>query len=580
MRRAPLSGLVSLFAAVAVPAPGVSARASSAPAILGPQVVEGRSRVALRDEQDPDPRAVDAARERAHHAQRDFERERRRAFPRGAWYSGRCDELVGRFCLTHEGDDEWTPVPDPPAVVEGRARLLATLDSAAGTLPGDEWIIGQRVGYGVEAGEPDGALAVAHSCAGRPWWCAALEGYVLHHEGRTEAAEAAFDRALAALPPAAACRWRDVSDLLEGDDRSRYRDLACGSPERAAFERELWLLSDPSWAAPGLERRAEHLARRVRVELQRDAASGYGVPWGRDLEELTIRYGWPAGWDVDWRHEPGLGTERSIEAHRPASAQRFMALDVSRPDEPTRWKLEDDEPRSAWAPPGGVVSDTLAPQIAVFRRGGRRLVVAALDPPADCARHAGVYLASRHAVVARDEGEHRVLRALEPSPWEAEWVGVETACAGRPGRARARRPLPAGAPWLSDILLFEPGQALPGTLDAALDVVRGSNRVRPGESVGVFWEWYAPPGAASVTVELTRENRSFLRKALEWTGLADHRGERAGVRWTDPGAVVGRGRAIRLELPDLPPGQYRLTLQVQSARVGRVLATRELIVER
>lgn len=390
-------------------------------------------------------------------------------------------------------------------------------------------------------------------------------------------AETAFGAALAALSVDEACRWRDVAYLLDGDDRDRYEDLPCGSPEREAAERAVWLLSDALWSEPGFERRAEHLARRTRIEIQSDAASGYGVSWGRDLDELTVRYGWPEGWDVAWRRDPGLRTERAVQAHRSPDAQRLVPDGLLDSDEAPVWRLDDEKPRSAWAPPTGPIDDTLDPQIAVFRRGGRRLVIAALEP-GSCARRAWLHIADRGSIVAAGEGNGRVVRVLEPAGREARWVGVETRCEDRPGAVRARLRLPLGSTWMSDILLFEPGQTLPGTLDATLGAVRGSNRVPPGEALGVFWEWYGPPEPQSVTVELTREDRSFLRKALEWTGLADRRIERAGVRWLDPGAEEDRGRAIRIELPDLAPGRYRLTLQVQSARVGRVLATREIVV--
>lgn len=566
MRRASLAPLLAALATGLVPATGMPASVRAQDGAIA-DAAGPRESVA-------DPREF---LDRARGAQREFERRRRRSFPRAVFTHGRCDEHIGRFCLTHDGDDEWEPTPESPELSEARGRLLAVLDSVAALLPRNDWILGQRVAYRLEAGRSDEALSVARVCSATPWWCAALEGLVLHDEGRTVEAGTAFAAALAALPAPMACEWRDVAHLLDGDARERYDDLPCGGAEREAAERELWLLSDPLWSEPGLQRRAEHLARRTRIEIQTDAASGYGVPWGRDLDELTVRYGWPAGWDVAWRRDPGLRTERAIQAHRSPEAQRLVPDGLFDTGEAPVWRLDDEKPRSAWAPPTGPIDHTLDPQIAVFRRGGRRLVVAALDP-GSCPRRAWLHIADRRDVVAGDEGDGRVLRVLEPARRDALWAGVETRCDDRTGAGRTRVPLPLGSIWMSDVLLFEPGQTLPGTLDAALGAVRGSNRVRPGEALGVFWEWYGPPEPQSVTVELTREGRSFLRKALEWTGLADRRIDRAGVRWLDPGVEEDRGRAIRIELPDLAPGRYRLTLQVQSARVGRVLATREIVV--
>ena len=585
-RRASSATFLAALATGLPPAAGPLPQGRASAQAAAPVVTESPG------DQDPAGTAREAL-ERARDAQRRFERDRRRSFPRAAFTHARCDEHIGRFCLTHDGDDEWIPTPEPPGVREGRGRLLAILDSVAARVPGDDWLLGQRVAYRVEAGRAGEARALARACRATPWWCVALEGLVLHARGRTREAEAVFDAALARLPAPIACRWRDISDLLDRDDRDRYDDLPCPGVERETFEREVWLLADPLWSEAGLERRVEHLARRVRIELQTDAASGYDVRWGRDLEELTVRYGWPEGWDVAWRRDPGIRTERAIQAHRSPAAQRFIPIGLA--EASPGWRLDDERPRSTWAPPSGPIDDTLDPQIAVFRRAGRRLVIAALEPPAPAAPstaaaarsgpagspcRASLHLAARGAILSGTDAAERALRALEPVGAEARWAGVERRCPGRPGAARARRPLPVGSPWLSDVLLFEPGQTLPGTLDAALVAVRGSNRVQPGEALGVFWEWYGPPEPASVTIELTREDRSFLRKALEWTGLAARRGERAGVRWTDPGAEEGHGRAVRVELPDLAPGRYRLTLQVQSARVGRVLTTRELVVAR
>ncbi|MDX1396261.1 MAG: hypothetical protein R3195_17910, partial [Gemmatimonadota bacterium] len=268
---------------------------------------------------------------RAREAQRDFEAVRRRHYVRDVMSDDRCDEHVGRFCLNHDGDDGWTPSPEDPRVAEERRRLLAALDDAAAARPDDPWIVGQRVKYLLEADRPGDALEAVHpdvACGGAPWWCTALRGFVLHSEGRWGEAEALFDEARAAMSDEQRCAWDDIEQLLDADDRKVYGDFSCGSPDRSAFEARFWHLADPWWAVPGYERRSEHFTRRVWAAIQTDAASGYGLSWGRDLEELTMRYGWPAGWDLAWRRIPGVRTERSVEAHRAPRAQRFAASDI------------------------------------------------------------------------------------------------------------------------------------------------------------------------------------------------------------------------------------------------------------
>jgi hypothetical protein len=79
-----------------------------------------------------------------------------------------------------------------PTIAAARAALLARLDSAAGLLPGDGWLAGQRVRFLVDAGLTDRALAAARACRAGASWCAMLAGYVHHRRGEVPAADSAF----------------------------------------------------------------------------------------------------------------------------------------------------------------------------------------------------------------------------------------------------------------------------------------------------------------------------------------------------------------------------------------------------
>ena len=68
---------------------------------------------------------------------------------------GSCRERIGRLCIWHEGDDDWVPVPDSPDIVQARDLLLRELAEIGGQLPGDGWILGQRIRYLSEAGRWD-----------------------------------------------------------------------------------------------------------------------------------------------------------------------------------------------------------------------------------------------------------------------------------------------------------------------------------------------------------------------------------------------------------------------------------------
>ena len=519
-----------------------------------------------------------AALESAREAQRAFESVRRRHYERDGWPTRRCDEHVGRFCLDHAGDDAWKPGPEHDRVREARDRLIATLDSAHRVHPGDPWLAGQRVKYLLEAGDLHAAALAAAGCAGGRAWCEALRAFVLHRDTRFAAAERGFDRALTSMDAGERCDWEDIGDLLEGEDRSVYRDLSCGGDARRTFERRFWHLSDPLWSREGNERRVEHMARRVWRGIQMDAASGYGLRWGEDLSEITIRYGWPAGWDVAWRRDPGVRTERSIEAHRSPDAQRFAVRGSS--GQPA-WNLDDERPRSAWAFPDGRVSEPAGVQLAAFRRGDARIWVGSMRPvpEAACGEEIAMILSSGERTLGVGRGVAAVSLA-EREPGAARIIGLESDCRGDRTALRVRAPAPDPGKWLSDLLLLDPVDELPGTLDATLPHVRPDRVVAPGEAIVVFWEWYGPPDPMSVTLTLSRENKGFWRKALEFVGLADRQIERAGVRWSEAGPGGEAPRSIRLELPELAEGEYSLTLQAQTARMGTVSSTQELVVRK
>ena len=144
-------------------------------------------------------------------AQAGFESIRRHNLPKEPGHGAAdCDERIGRFCYWYDDDDE-TPRPPPPeseAITRARARLLATLDSAALALPGAEWIAGQRVRYLLQSGRPAEALAAARTCRAALWWCEALTGLALHVAGDYGPADSAYRAALAAKIGRASCRER------------------------------------------------------------------------------------------------------------------------------------------------------------------------------------------------------------------------------------------------------------------------------------------------------------------------------------------------------------------------------------
>ncbi|MDE2719485.1 hypothetical protein [Candidatus Palauibacter polyketidifaciens] len=579
--------LAPALAVITLSAPAAATPAATPPAPTPSAAASGRvaSEHAAQSREPPASPEAASARRMARDAQRAFEHVRRRNFPRGPLVNPKCGEGIGRFCLV-EGwdDDDWEPVPEEAEVLGERHALIAVLDSAARIIPGDEWLTGQRVAYRLEAGGAEEALALLESCRMESAWCAGLAGFVLQESGRYAEAESAFERALGRLTEEERCRWTALGPVLDRRTRGRYERFACGSSPRRAVERSFWHLSDPLWLAPGLERRSEHLARRVRAALQADAASPWGMRWGDDLTEITLRFGWPAGWERARRRFVGSRTDEIVWSHRLPGAQRFTVVRLGPADDEPLWELDEPEGRTSWAPVFGEIAN-LPHQVASFRRDGRRRVVAAFTWPdslPSCDLQSGLFLADAHGVMAAStgsgDGPLAVAELREFTP--ATFVGVEARCDEGPGAARARMPLAEGHPLLSDILLLDAGAAAPATLSEALARARGARTARAGETLGVYWEWYGPAAEAAaleVTLSLAREGKGFWRRALEWSGLARDDTERAGIRWleavTNPGA---EGRTLELRLPMLDEGQYRLTLQVASPRHGMAESSIEI----
>lgn len=201
----------------------------------------------------------------ARSAQARFERRRVRLLPTSyEGFGGSCDEVVGRICVTF-GEGEWYPQPEDPEIVMARRALLAELDSLQVLLPGDRWILGQRVWYRAEGDDWGRALTAAAGCGlaqDERWWCHALEGFALHGLGRYQRAERAFEIALARMEPERARRWSVPRWSVDGDARELLEAEAVDEGEERPLLHRLWALADPLYLVPGNDRRTAHLARQ------------------------------------------------------------------------------------------------------------------------------------------------------------------------------------------------------------------------------------------------------------------------------------------------------------------------------
>lgn len=536
-------------------------------------------------------------------AQSAFERTRVRSLPwsRDGGRGGRdCDEIIGRFCLWYDDEDvKWNPPPEPPALRTARERLLARLDSAARRAPGDEWIAGQRVRYQVEGGGAREAVAAARECRSTRWWCRALEGYAAHAAGQYPAADTAFTAALAAMPEGERRDWLDLQQVIEHDDTRALRRMDPAAREVAV--RRIWWLADPLWMEPGNDRKTEHFARLVHDRLQDRARTTEGISWGDDLREIVLRFGMPIGWE---RIRPDMGQAGGppslIIHHSPYGREFLPRLDAKEPlgaVPPDGERMLNRKARTAYAPHRVSHMDTLAHQVAVFRRGDSAVVVAglALDadslPPGPVTEAALVLAESDTSAVwmgsARAPGSTAALRATAPARTTMLSLEAREVASRRAGRARYAVPLQrpaAGGMAISDILVLADPAARPATLDEAAPLVRPGTRFRAGDRVGLFWEVYRDaPGSDSLrlSLALSRRESGGVRRAAERIGLAPTAAP-VRMRWTEePGGAALLPRSTTVGLPRrLPPGEYLLEVTVQPLRGQPVTRARVLTIGR
>ena len=529
----------------------------------------------------------------AQSAQAAFENHRRANLPLNTGgTSGRCDVRVGRLCYWWD-EGEWTGPPESSKIKAARARLLERLASAASWLPGDAWIVGQRVRYLVEDGRPAEAEGVARDCQAAAHWCAALLGYSLHAAARFAEADSAFGAALAAMAEPERCRWTDITPLLEDRAKKHYEKLECA--QRAAFEARFWALSRPLYLLPANDLRTEHFARLTMIEMLRTSRYPHPMTWGDDMGELLLRYGWETRWS---REAPSMSSGASIHVvgHEPTPAFDFVPdPDVlTAPDsaDGSDWMLRDRMAQSRYAPSYARSVTDLGPQVALFRRGDSALVVAAFDLSRDTAFKRDSISAAlaispaaapESAVVIGDDSARRRDALTATAAWQPLLVSVEGRDSAERRVARTRfvaRPPSAtgGRVTVSDLLLFDHPASLPVSIDDALPRARGSLRVERNTPVGVYWEMYGLQEAGATvayTLTVTRVSVPWLRRAAERLKVVDRRAP-VRMKWDEPsGRPDGvRSRALAVDFSTLPTGQYRVDLTVEADGQPPVVASR------
>ena len=553
----------------------------------------------------PDSQAVLRA---VQSAQVRFERTRRRYMRWGDPTYGSCEIRIGRYCLSNldwGADETWTEPVEDPAVGVSRLSLIARLDSAAAVLPGDPWIAGQRVRYLVEADDPSAALTAATECRSvDAWWCLALAGFAHYAANDFSKSDSAYTRALEQMDEALRCEWSDLTELLSGDIRKRYRKLSCA--ERDSLQRRIFWLADPFYSIPGNELRAEHYSRQVHSAFLKVAESPEGDRWGRDLHRFVMRYGWTFGWERIRTTTQAL--KPPVRGHFGHGAKYFLPVAelVDRPFEldDTRWDLEPNRPRAGHAPPYAAAAfDELSHQLFGFLRGDSLVVVAVFELTDDSVPHdASVSAAmvlqrgetAQPLIVQRTvigkSGSLTMVAPLAPPP---HLLSLEVLATKEKRAARARYGLqptqlittpirrtaqdgsepvmePAGITEraLSGWLLTTVDDSLPETLEAAIESARPTSGMHPGERFGLYWELYGTGAASeriSTSITLAKRGKSLWRRVADVFGLGSDKPP-LSLRWQDRTASNQPfyPRSVAVDLPEkLPPGTYVLTLEVE-----------------
>lgn len=533
-------------------------------------------------------------RDRARDAQERFERVRWRNLPRVPDSGGRpCSEVIGRFCLI-QGTEDWEPEPEAPEIVRGRESLLRTLAEIGEAIPGDRWVLSQRVLYLGEAGRWSEARELTRECGGQPetWWCHGLAGFVHHGAGRFAEALDAFRGALGRMEPERAERWNDPEQILEGGAFRAWNDADDG--QRPRLFGRLWSLADPLYLVPGNDRLTAHYARHTLSWIRDDAANPYRISWGWDLERILIRYGAEHGWERQRPRATSLEAASVIGHHHPQSKQYLpsaRAFEAPTELETGEWSLEEDRPRTAYAPSYAPRMAIRPFQLARFRREEELVLVAGFALPTDTAKEerpenarpgpwdgpvqAGLFLVDPDTGPVREvrlSGEERGVLRLRAAR-DAYLVSTEV---WDPGRARAARSrqgtslstLPPDVAALSDLLLLDAGERPPRRLEEAVPRARAELRACAGERVTVGWELYGlglVRESVDFRLRLRRTDRGFLRRAGEWLGILGD-APSVSLRWSEagpdrPGPFF---RAVDLTPPpDAGPGTYELALRVR-----------------
>jgi hypothetical protein len=575
------------------------------------------------------PDSVDSLRDRARRAEARFERLARERAPH-TWrtFSGsNCDEIVGRFCLRFDSTVSPPSRAEDGAIARARREAVESMRRYFSAAPGDRTAAGPLVRVLITDGRAAEAVPAARTFAALSadsLWGDLLLGTALHANGVDDEAELHFARALARMDPPARGVWLDPEWLLDHDERQHVRRL--DAYERADYERRFWRLADPFWMTPANELWVEHMARHTQTRLLAEVPRVTDMlRWGRDLDELTIRYGTPVARS---RTEPGrLLEQRGSLVEYWDSTQRAYApaqLSAGVPPPPApgeRPPLYAARARSAYAygPVHRVLeldhqaTRFLGSDGAVLLRVDGRVIRASAAAQSITAAAQSIAAADsvrRAATVASvglfayDTTFGPMYRTTAEAPWIGDTARLSLILPVPEGRivysaevldstsgvaARARYGLdvwiPEDGPVVSDILVSRPFPSgpLPERLDDPVIDARSSLVLAAGDTLGIYAEAYRLQGG-TLGVELALESDrepSLLSRFGRWIGRAvgvARPDSEPRVAWRTEQDNVIHTVALNLPLERRMRGPYSLVLRITDLSSGAVTETRRQVL--
>ena len=520
--------------------------------------------------------------EQARQAQDAFEQTHRQGL---RFYNGgadaTCEELIQRICYWNNNGDVPPPAERNDARIE-RMQLIEILTRAQQASPSDEWVTGMLVRYDIEADRPDSALKAARNCGGTAWWCAALQGLALHTLNQHLAAKTAFDKMLNTMPRDLRCSWTEIALWLSNDStvQRNYRARPCA--ERMKGDERLFRLAQPLWGLPANDLYNELLARHTISLVHGMGRIPYDLTFGGDLLESQVRYGWPVNWSVQ---NGGVADPRppQVIGHEPTPSYVFLpsAAAIANPLSATiaDWKLNARKARMRYAPRYASGFGVPPYQFARFRRGDSTVVAGAYRlvrdlemgrAPYNAAMVLDAFDGSEPIVVRRDNAPANaaLLTRIGKTAFLAS-LEILAPASKRAARVRAAvEPLPANRK-VSDILLLSKGDATgQPSLESAAAVAFGGADIDGGTTIGLYWENYltvSPGNPATTSIRATRVDASFAQRLGSFLKLSKAV-QPVSQRIQDPGRPDGLpGRSISLSWPQVPAGDYLLTLVVQNS---------------